>query len=186
METPEHIPILETDPILPISPYGAGKLALERYVYVYSKLYGLRAASLRFFSVYGPRQCKQIIYDQIKKLSGNPNEVEVLGDGTQVRDLLYVEDLVEAMLIVSEQAPLSGEVYNVASGQGHTTREIVETIAQCMDLRPKLNFTGSVRPGDPDKWVACIDRLRELGFSPRISLEEGIDRTARWYRTREA
>jgi len=178
---PSRIPISETDITVPISPYGVSKLAMERYVSVYSPLYGLKAASLRFFSAYGPRQRKQIVYDFIKKISNNPGELVILGDGTQVRDLIYVEDIVQAALVVLDNAPLEGEVYNVAGGRGYSTREIAETMTNVMGLSPKFHYTGCIRPGDPEKWIACIDKISRLGFRPRISLEEGIKRTIGWY-----
>jgi UDP-glucose 4-epimerase len=158
---------------------------MERYVSVYSGVYGLKAASLRFFSAYGPRQRKQIVYDFIKKISNNPSELVILGDGTQVRDLVYVEDIAQAALIVLDNAPLEGEVYNVAGGRGYSTREIAETMTNVMRLSPRFHYTGSIRPGDPEKWIAHIDRIRKLGFSPRISLEEGMRRTIEWYNSTE-
>lgn len=182
---PTRIPITETGLTVPISPYGVSKLAMERYVSVYSRLYGLKAASLRLFSVYGPRQRKQVVYDFIKKISNNPSELVILGDGTQVRDLIYVEDVVQAALIVLDNAPLEGEVYNVAGGRGYSTQEIAETLTNIMGLSPKFHYTGSIRPGDCEKWIACIDRIRRLGFSPRISLEEGMRRTTEWHDSSE-
>jgi UDP-glucose 4-epimerase len=174
---PRRIPISETDPTLPISPYGVSKLAMERYIFVYSRLYGLKAASLRPFSAYGPRLRKQIVYDFIKRLSNNADELTIIGDGNQVRDFIYVDDIVQAALVVLENAPLKGEVYNVASGQGYSTREIALTLCNVMGVRPKFNYTGSIKPGEPDKWIACIDKIRMLGFSPQIYLEEGLKRT---------
>lgn len=178
---PEIVPILETHLTAPISPYGVSKLATERYVSVFSQIYGLRAASLRLFSVYGPRQRKQIVYDFIKKVSNDPTELVILGDGTQVRDMVYVEDVVQAALVVLHNAPLTGEVYNVAAGHGYSTREIAEAMVEVMGLRPKFNYTGSIRPGDCEQWIAGIDRINKLGFSPRIDLKEGLRRTVEWY-----
>jgi UDP-glucose 4-epimerase len=178
---PRRTPMSESDPTGPISPYGVSKLAMECYVSVYSQVYGLKAASLRLFSTYGPRQRKQIVYDLIKRISDNPSELIILGDGTQIRDMVYVEDVVQATLTVLENAPLEGEFYNVAGGRGYSTREIAETMTDVMDLSPEFHYTGSIRPGDPEKWIACIDRLRKLGFSPRISLAEGMKRTIEWY-----
>jgi UDP-glucose 4-epimerase len=114
---PLRIPVSETDATFPISPYGVGKLAAERYVAVYSGLYGIRAASLRLFSIYGPRQRKQVVYDLMERISQNRDELFIHGDGTQERDFGYVEDVARAAMIVAERGALGGEVYNVGSGQ---------------------------------------------------------------------
>jgi UDP-glucose 4-epimerase len=180
---PCHIPISELDPTFPISPYGVSKLAIERYTAVYSQIYGLKAASLRLFSIYGPRQRKQIVYDFIHKVDTNPDEMEILGDGTQVRDLIYVKDVVQAVLLIWEHAPLEGEVYNVAAGVGLSTRQVAATVAHVMGVSPALRYTGNIRPGDAEKWVACIDKIIALGFWPRFSFEQGVRQTVEWYHT---
>ncbi len=180
---PSKIPISETDPTNPISPYGISKLAMERYVFVYSQLYGLKTASLRPFSVYGPRLSKQIVYDFIQKLTNNPDNLSIIGDGSQVRDFIYVDDIVHAALVVLNKAPLKGEVYNVASGHGYSTQEIAETLTKEMGIFPEYKYTGEIRPGEPDKWIACIDRLKALGFTPQVSLSEGLRRTLDWYKS---
>lgn len=179
---PTRIPILESDPTVPISPYGVGKLALERYVAVFSQVYGIQAASLRLFSVFGPRQKKQIVYDFLRKLTATPNELVIIGNGTQMRDLVYVEDVVQAILKVLESGPLAGEVYNVAAGRGATTLEIGQAAAQAMQLDPAYVYTGSVRPGDAEKWIASIDAISALGFAPQYTLESGIARVYDWFR----
>ncbi|MBN2472399.1 MAG: NAD-dependent epimerase/dehydratase family protein [Anaerolineae bacterium] len=179
---PARIPILESDPTVPISPYGVGKLALERYVAVFSEVYGIPAASLRLFSVFGPRQKKQIVFDFLRKLTTTPEQLVIIGDGTQMRDLVYVEDVVQAVFRVLENGPLAGEVYNVAAGRGATTLEIGQAAAKAMGLDPEYVYTGSVRPGDADKWIASIDAISTLGFVPQYTLESGIARVYDWYR----
>jgi UDP-glucose 4-epimerase len=178
---PIHIPVSECDPTIPISPYGVSKLATERYLAVYACIYGLRAASLRLFSVYGPRQHKQIVYDFIQKIAHNRHKLEILGDGSQVRDLVYVKDVVQAALLIWDRAPLHGEVYNVAVGTGMSTRQIAEIVADASGCNPQLAYTGSIRPGDCEKWIASVDRIKALGFSPRFSFEEGVRETVEWY-----
>ena len=178
---PVRIPIREDDPTIPISPYGVAKLAAERYVAVYSQLYGLSAASLRFFSLYGPRQRKQVVYDLIEKLIRSPSELSMYGDGTQVRDFNYVADAVRAMVLVAGRGPLQGEVYNVASGQECSIRELAETLCRILEVQPRFVFNGSVRLGDPDKWSVDISRLAALGYQPQVSLEKGLRRTVEWY-----
>ncbi len=122
---PQRLPIHESDPTVPISPYGVGKLAAERYVAVYSQLYGITASSVRLFSVYGPRQRKQVVYDLIDRLARDPARLEVIGDGTQERDFAFVDDVAAAIVLVGSDAPGRGEVYNVASGTSHSIAQLV-------------------------------------------------------------
>jgi UDP-glucose 4-epimerase len=177
---PTKIPIAETDLTIPISPYGVAKLAAERYVAVYSRLYGLRAASARFFSQFGPRQRKQVIYDFIQKLRRNPHEIFVHGDGSQVRDFNYVSDTTRAVMLIVEAGSLAGEVYNIASGRECSVRELLDIVSGLLNVRPKYVFSGQVRPGDPEKWSVDISKLEKLGYRPRVSLEEGLTKTVQW------
>ena len=175
--------IREDHPTVPISPYGVSKLAAERYAAVYARLYGLRTASLRFFSVYGPRQRKQVVYDLLRKLSRRPAELEVLGDGTQTRDFNYVSDVVDAALRVAARGPLVGEAYNVASGRACTIHELLGILSDLTGSRPRIKWSGAVRPGDPQRWLADVSRLRALGWEPAVSLREGLVCTLEWYRS---
>lgn len=179
---PKSLPIEEDAALDPISPYGVGKLTMERYTATYSKTYGIRAAVLRLFSAYGPRQRKQVVYDFIRKLAEDPTTLEILGDGKQQRDLVFAEDVAQAALAVRREAPLEGEVYNVATGTATTTLELAQTVAQAMGLEPRFTFTGVVRPGDPHRWQADISRLRGVGYRPSVELAEGVGRTVAWFR----
>ena len=179
---PRSLPIDEQASLDPISPYGISKLTMERYVATYARHFGLRSASLRLFSAYGPRQRKQVVYDFIRKLARRPEALEILGDGRQERDLVFAEDVASAALAVSRDGALEGEVYNVATGVSCTTVELANEVAAAMGLEPELEFTGRVRAGDPDRWQADISRLRALGFEPRVGLDEGVRRTVAWFR----
>lgn len=172
----------EEDPTVPISPYGVSKLAAERYVAVYAQLYGLRMASLRLFSVYGPRQRKQVVYDFMRKLGNGSGEIEALGDGTQVRDFNYVGDVVRAAVCAALNGALRGETYNVASGEPASIRELMDVLSDLMGVRPRVRWSGTVRPGDPQRWAPKTSRLRALGWKPSVPLREGLRRTVAWYR----
>ena len=178
---PATLPIKETDPTVPISPYGVSKLAAERYVAVYSQLYGIPATSVRLFSVFGPRQRKQVIYDLLRKLRANPQSLEVLGDGSQARDFVYATDVAQAMTLAATVAPGRGEVYNVASGATHTIAELVNAWCRVCEVTPSINYTGRVRPGDAEKWEVDTSALKGLGFSPKVSLEAGLAQIRDWY-----
>ncbi len=180
---PREMPITDDTPSAPISPYGVSKLAAERYVDVFAKLYGIPAASLRLFSVYGPRQKKQVVFDLIRKTIVDPLEVEILGDGTQARDLVYVEDIARAFIEVARRAPLRGETYNVATGESVTTAELARAIAACLGATPELRFTGAVRPGDPQRWRGNAERLSGIGITADTTIARGLPATVEWVRS---
>ncbi len=178
---PLHVPISEMDLTVPISPYGVSKLAVERYIEVYSLLYKIPAVSLRLFSVFGPRQPKQVIYDFMCKLRENHKILRVLGDGTQQRDFNYVTNVVDAMLLLATEAPFIGEVYNVASGKTHSIANLVQELCEVLELEPHVEYSGSVRPGDAEIWKVDISKITSLGYSPKMMLREGLKRTADWF-----
>ncbi len=179
--SPTQMPIYEHFLPHPISPYGVSKLALEKYVNVFANLYGIKSASLRLFSVYGPRQYKQIVYDFMVKLRKNPDEMEIIGDGTQMRDIVFVKDVVQALTVTATRGELKGEWYNVATGKGFTTLELAKLMCEIMDLKTKFKFTGAIRAGDADKWIANIDNLKNLGYSTNHEIEEGLTETINWF-----
>ncbi|MBI4500139.1 MAG: NAD-dependent epimerase/dehydratase family protein [Gemmatimonadetes bacterium] len=179
--SPEILPIGEDTPIAPVSPYGVSKFAAEQYVSLYARLHGLHTAALRLFSVYGPGQRKQVIYDLVAKMRANSRVLPVHGTGDETRDFVYVDDVAHAAILVATCAPLAGEVYNVASGTSVSIRHLVEVTAEALGLAPEIRFTGEVRPGDALRWEADNSRLRALGFAPEVELREGVKRTAAWF-----
>lgn len=178
---PVRLPIREVDPTVPISPYGVSKLAAERYVAVYSQLYEMPCASLRLFSVYGPRQRKQVVYDLLHRMSRDPARLEVMGDGTQERDFVYVDDVASAFLTVAEQAPLQGEAINVASDVTYSIAQLVDVLSDVLGIRPEVVYSGSVRPGDAERWSVDASTLSALGYEARVSLRAGLGHTKDWY-----
>jgi nucleoside-diphosphate-sugar epimerase len=108
--------------------------------------------------------------------------VQVIGDGSQVRDLVFVEDVAKAALTVATCAPMRGEAWNVGSGRGMTIRELVDAIGGALGLKAKPTFTGSVRPGDLEAMVADCTRLAQLGWKPVVPLEKGLKATLAWLR----
>jgi UDP-glucose 4-epimerase len=180
---PTRVPIEESDITIPISPYGVSKLAAERYVAVYARLHGLSAASLRLFSVYGPHQMKQVVYDLLRKLRASPDRLVVLGDGTQMRDLVYVGDVARAFLTVAARGRADGYAYNVASGVGTSTAELARLIVEVQQSTADIVFTGAIRPGDPERWIGAAAPLAQLGAAPCVSLHDGLRATAQWFNT---
>lgn len=179
---PVRLPIAETDPTVPISPYGVAKLAMERYLAVYCRLYGLRGNSVRMFSPFGPRLEKQIVFELIRKLIANPHSLELLGDGTQTRDFLFVDDLIRALLHVATLGDSDGAVYNIGSGTSTAVSMLARQLNEVMGLSATLRFRGESMPGYPDHWRADVSRLEALGWHTTVPLREGLAETVGWVR----
>jgi UDP-glucose 4-epimerase len=181
---PDKIPVGEEAPMRPFSVYGASKAACESLIHAYSKLYGIKAVVLRYANVVGPRLKHGVVYDFVVKLSKSPSELEVLGDGKQVRSYIYVDDAVEATLIAWKKSNGAFEVYNVASEDWMTVDEVVDEVMKAMGLgnvrkvyRPVLHGVGWL--GDVKRVALSIDKLKALGFKPRYTSREAVRLTVR-------
>jgi UDP-glucose 4-epimerase len=172
----------EDHPTVPVAPYGASKRAAELYVGLYARLYGLRTAIARLFSAFGPRLRKQVVYDLMRKIHDDPQELFIYGDGTQVRDLNHVANIVEALLVVAERACFEGEAYNVAAEEPVAIRDLARMLCEQMGADPRFVYSGDVRPGDAQRWCADIGRLKSLGYQPRLGLADGLADTVAWFR----
>lgn len=174
----------EEDPLRPLSPYAAAKLAGEMYCRAYSRAFGLETVILRFFNIYGPRQDAQSPYSGVIALfaaamrRGQPPTVH--GDGLQSRDFVYVSDAVQALLLAAECRSAAGQVYNVGTGQATTVLDLVRHFNELLGTQI-VPVHGPARPGDVRHSLADISRIqRELGYQPRVALREGLCATLSW------
>ncbi|ADN49856.1 SDR family NAD(P)-dependent oxidoreductase [Vulcanisaeta distributa] len=181
---PEEIPVDENAPVRPVSVYGASKAACENLIHAYSKLYGIRAVILRYANIIGPRLRHGVIYDLLMKLKKNLDELEVLGDGTQVRSYLYVDDAVEATIIAWRLSNGNYEVYNVGNEDWVTVNDVMNIILNELGLsnvkivhRPVLHGVGWL--GDVKRIALKIDRLKTLGFKPSTLSRGAISMTVK-------
>jgi UDP-glucose 4-epimerase len=175
-----ELPISETQPPAPLSPYAVAKLAGEQYVDFYHRSYGVPAISLRMFSVYGPRQRKQAVYDLIMRAWEPGLVLEIAAPATVSRDFVFVGDVAGAAVDLAERAPAGGEVYNLASGQETTMADLAGTILGVTGVRKRVSFAGTLRPGDPGRYVGSTERLDALGIALSTPLHEGVRQTADW------
>jgi len=181
---PEQIPVSEDAPIRPVSVYGASKAACENLIHAYVKLYGIKAVILRYANVVGPRLRHGVVWDLINKLRKNPNELEILGDGKQVRSYIYIDDTIEATIIAWRKTNNNYEVYNVGNEDWITVDEVADQVIEAMGLnnvkkiyKPVLHGVGW--PGDVKKIALKIDKIKQLGFKPKLNSKEAIKLTAK-------
>lgn len=180
-------PRSESQSLWPMSPYAAGKLALEGYARSFSKVYRLETVCLRYFNIFGPRQNHKSQYAiaipsfVTRMLAGQ--RPTVYGDGEQSRDFTYVENVVQANLLALTADGASGEAFNVGCGGGWSLNEIIAMINHILgaEIRPEY---APPRPGDVRRSQADVSKAkRVLGYDPKVSFEEGLRRTIEWYRT---
>ncbi|NQV84535.1 MAG: NAD-dependent epimerase/dehydratase family protein [Rhodospirillales bacterium] len=157
-------------PMLPISTYGASKLACEALISSYCHMFGLTACVFRFGNVVGPRQTHGVGYDFIAKLRRDPTRLDILGDGRQSKPYIHVDDVVSAVLFANEHAPSKLNIFNAASADALTVREIADMVVDCLGLEPggvNYVFSGGERGWSGDVPVLRLncDRLRGLGWT---------------------
>lgn len=179
---PEYVPIDEKHPTNPQSPYGVSKLTGEKYMLIYHKERALPVTVLRIFNVYGPRQPRYVILDLLKKLERNPNDLEVIGTGEQIRTYCYVSDAIEAFVLAAQEQSV-GEVLNLAGNDITSIKELAERIVAMLGLtgKTKIHYTGQSWRGDILRLVSEGSKAKKrLGFEPKISLDEGLRKVKKW------
>jgi UDP-glucose 4-epimerase len=172
-------------PLKPISTYGASKLASEALISSYTYTYGLNSTILRLANVIGPGSHHGVIPDFISKLRKNKRQLEILGDGTQCKSYLYIDDCVDAILRVSEESNSQVEIFNVGSEDWTTVSRIAEIVVEELGLE-KVNFafTGGLDggrgwKGDVKKMLLDVSRLKALGWKPMYKSEEAVRQTTK-------
>lgn len=172
----------DTGPLLPVSNYGAMKLASEGIISAALQRFLRRAWICRFPNVVGSRATHGVIFDFLKKLRANGAELEVLGDGTQEKPYLHVSELVDAMLFLFQRGTDRLNYYNIAPETGATTvRFIAEAVIRAASPGASIRYTGGSRGwvGDVPKFRYATGKLRSLGWSPRLSSNAAVERAIR-------
>jgi len=169
-------------PLIPISLYGASKLAAESLIMAYAHTFGMNTVIYRFANIVGPRSTHGVIYDFIMKLKNNPRELEILGDGTQKKSYLYIEDCVDAIIYGYEHRKEDVEIFNIGSEDWIDVKKIADVVVEEMGLENvKYRFTGGKRgwKGDVPKMLLSIEKIKSYGWKPKYSSEESVRLTAR-------
>ena len=172
---------------VPNSPYAAAKHASSTYARMYASIYKLPVTIARVFMVYGPDQpdtSKVVPYVITQLLSGSAAE---LSSGTQQFDWVYVDDVVDALLVIARHEDLMGETIDVGTGQLASVRCIAERLAERLDAKERLIFgTRADRAGEPTLIADVAATAARIGWQSRCFLDEGLNRTVEWYRAQSA
>lgn len=172
-------PISESDQLLPVSPYGASKLAGEALISAYAYMFDFHAVAFRFANVVGPRQTHGVGYDFIRRLSSNPRELEFLGDGTQTKSYIHVDDIVQGVLHLETYSKTFFDVYNISTEDTLTVREIAECVFEILNIdssNVNIMYGSTDRgwKGDVPKILLDSEKIRKTGWSSKRSSKEAM------------
>ena len=167
----------------PISPYAATKLACEEMLFTYHNLYEMNVSCLRFFTVYGPEQRPDLAIHKFTNKILNKEVISVFGDGHNVRDYTYIDDIVNGIVSAINYTVYNKDVYdifNLGGGDPISITEMIRVIACNLGEIPEVVHV-SMQPGDVEKTVSNCDKAKELlGYSPKVSFNDGIKEFLKW------
>jgi UDP-glucose 4-epimerase len=171
----EKIPVAEGDPLHPLSPYGVTKLAAENLCHLYHKNFGLPVVSLRYFTVFGPRQRPDMAFHKFIKAILRNEPLPIFGNGEQTRDFTYIEDAVQANLLAMEKGQ-NGAVYNIGGGARISLNHAIAALEEITGKKAVRNQSG-IQKGDVlHTWADTSLAQKELGFQPQFDFREGLKR----------
>ena len=177
----DKLPMREDQRLKPVSPYGVTKLSGEHLCELYRINFGVNTVSLRYFTVYGPRQRPDMAFSRFIIAALTGGEIEIYGDGRQTRDFTFVSDAVEANMAAMLYD--GGEtIFNIGGGSRVSVLEVLEILKNRISNDFDISFLDRAKGDVLDTWADTSSAKRELGFSPRIDLKEGIEREIDWYR----
>ncbi len=163
----------------PVSPYGVTKLAAEQLGYLYHVNFGVPAVAMRYFTVYGPRQRPDMAFNRFIRAALNDEEISLFGDGDQTRDFTFVTDAVAATIAAGERG-VNGTAYNIGGGARVSMKHVLQIIERVAGHPLKIAHA-DVQKGDMrDTYADTSLAKKDLGFVPKVSLEEGIQAEYRW------
>ena len=181
-----NVPWSESDAVLrPISPYAASKVCAELLGHTYAQLYDMRFVGLRFFTVFGPRQRPDLAIHKFAKriLAGDP--ISVFGDGSTRRDYTFIEDIVDGIVAALDYDAERYALFNLGNNQTVSLSQMIETLENALGKRALRDYQPE-QPGDvPQTWADLETVSKGLGYQPKVSFEEGIERFCEWYNAKE-
>lgn len=189
---PKYLPVDEKHPLLPVDVNGINKLAAENYYSLYSRVHGIKCVSLRLTNSYGPRQhlrgnTQGFVGIFLRKaISGE--KIQVFGDGTQLRDFNYVDDVVEALLLSAEEESLSGGVFNLGASKYYSIRDFLDILRQYCEFEFEIvPFPPEHKAIDIGDYYSDYNLFRKhTGWEPKVELEEGLKLTVDYFKPKAA
>ena len=175
-----QLPMCESHPTRPVSPYGVTKLSAENLCLLYRKNYQVPVVCLRYFTVYGPRQRPDMAFHHFLRTARRGEPLAVFGNGTQTRDFTFIDDIVEANLLAMVY-PGDESVFNIGGGSRVALNRVLDILQDLCGERFEIHYQEACR-GDVTHTYADI-RLaaKELGYSPRVSIGDGLARQCEWF-----
>ncbi|TFF88464.1 MAG: NAD-dependent epimerase/dehydratase family protein [Promethearchaeota archaeon] len=184
----DKIPTKEDVQFNPISPYGASKASCESYLSAYSSSYDFIVTSVRFANIYGPFSDHGVMYDFFHKLKQNKEQLEILGDGSQIKSYMYISDCIDATLIAAENTNTGFEAFNLGVERVASVNEIANLVVKEMNLKDvEYIYTGGERGwvGDVKRSSLSIEKIKSLGWKPKFTLKEGVRKYINWLKEHE-
>jgi UDP-glucose 4-epimerase len=179
---PQYLPYDEEHPTLPISPYGASKVAAEQYTRVFHEVHGVSTVILRYFTVYGPRMRPNMAISNFVSRCMNDEPPVVYGDGSQTRDFTYVDDIVTANRTLLTSDAADGEVLNIGSNDNIDIRSLAALIRDRLAPGLDLEFTERY-DADAEHTHADVQKAHErIGYEPTTNIRDGVEKFIGWYR----
>ena len=176
----EHQPMVEGSALRPVSPYGVHKKIAEEMVREHARLFGLKCAVVRLFSIYGEEFRKQLLWDACRRIAAN--EADFFGTGNETRDWLHVSDAAKLLIASGEYASVECPVVNGGYGVSVTVRDVVTELFRLMGRKDLPSFCGTQRPGDPLHYHADMRLALATGWQPEIGWREGLASYVSWFK----
>ena len=171
----------ENNLLKPVSPYGVTKLAAEHLCYLYWKNYNVPTISLRYFTVYGPRQRPDMAINKFVTALFNRNEIILYGNGNQTRDFTFIDDILSAIVLSAESNCL-GEVFNVGGGSTISINELINRRKYHSGFKAKIKYKKNQKGDIKDTWADLSKIKDNLGWEPKTDINKGLKKYIKWFK----